>query len=307
LGFRKRNRFTSEILSRWRYPSFKVAAVACFSLLLILLIFLLAFAVPSYAASGYYTVKKGDSLWLIAQRYGTSVAALKRVNGLRTEALKPGQVLRLPPRKATAVGARSRGSALTYTVREGDCLWLLARRWGVSVAAIKEANNLKTESLKPGQVLCIPRAPRARGQVAKAVAHRTLLAARSGDIARELLSYAQSLLGTRYRWAGEDPVTGFDCSGFTKHVFARFGVTLPHSAAAQSSYGVPVSRGELVPGDLLLFRTYGPGIDHAGIYLGDGRFIHASSRGGSVRIDTLAEAYWNSHFVAARRLLNGNR
>ncbi|MGQ9512456.1 C40 family peptidase [Thermodesulfitimonas sp.] len=207
------------------------------------------FSPPAFAKSGYYTVKRGDSLWVIARRYGTSVAALKRVNNLRSEALNPGQVLRLPQPRWTSVRA-----------------------------------------VRP-----------------KVVAHRAPLPARSGDDIRDLLAYARSLLGIRYRWAGESPATGFDCSGFTKHVFGRFGVALPHSAAAQYSCGVPVARAELMPGDLLLFRISGSGIDHAAIYCGDERFIHASSCGGCVRVDALTEPYWSSHLVGARRLLEAKR
>ncbi|MFZ5981086.1 MAG: C40 family peptidase [Candidatus Zixiibacteriota bacterium] len=116
------------------------------------------------------------------------------------------------------------------------------------------------------------------------------------------MNFAQSFLGTPYRWAGESP-SGFDCSGFTRYVFGKFGVSLPHSAAAQFSCGTPVQRSELAPGDLLLFHTLSPGIDHAAIYCGGGRFIHASSRGGCVKTDSLNENYWDTHLVGARRVL----
>jgi len=197
----------------------------------------------------------------------------------------------------------------SYTVKKGDSLWVIARRCGTSVAALKRANNLRSEMLKPGQVLRIPRPQKAlrRTARAKTVARRAPLPARSGDDIHDLLAYARSLLGIRYRWAGESPTTGFDCSGFTKYVFGRFGVALPHSAAAQYSCGIPVARAELIPGDLLLFRTSGSGIDHAAIYCGDGRFIHASSCGGCVRVDALTEPYWSSHLVGARRLLELKR
>ncbi|RPF42685.1 LysM domain-containing protein [Thermodesulfitimonas autotrophica] len=196
-----------------------------------------------------------------------------------------------------------------YTVKQGDSLWVIARRCGTSVAALKQANNLRSEALKPGQVLRIPRPQGTPGQTARAraAARRAPLPARSGDDIHDLLTYARSLLGIRYRWAGESPATGFDCSGFTKHVFGRFGVALPHSAAAQYSCGVPVARAELMPGDLLFFHTSGSGIDHAAIYCGDGRFIHASSCGGCVRVDALTEPYWSSHLVGARRLLEVKR
>lgn len=216
-------------------------------------------------------------------------------------------LLPVPPNAGAAATGASRGE-FKYTVKQGDCLWLIARRYQTTVEALKLANNLRSEKLRPGQILRIPstRNTRVFGRGANPVVTRSPLPSRSGDVIRDLLDYARSLLGTPYRWAGESPAAGFDCSGFTKHVFGRFGISLPHSAAAQSTCGIPVSRSELLPGDLLLFRTSGRGIDHAAIYLGDGRFIHASSRGGCVRLDSLGEPYWSSHFVGARRLLGSS-
>lgn len=194
-----------------------------------------------------------------------------------------------------------------YKVKEGDCLWIIAQRNRVSVNSIKRVNGLKSDFLKPGQLLLIPvKSQAGRGSAGnrlQSTAKPYIAPSRSTDAVRGLLDYALSFLGTRYRWSGESPDTGFDCSGFTKFIFGRFGCSLPHSAAEQVSCGMPVERGELSPGDLLLFRTLGPRIDHAAIYCGGGKFIHASSRGGCVRVDSLDEEFWDTHFVAARRLL----
>jgi len=207
----------------------------------------------------------------------------------------------LSPSAATAV------EKIYYRVKKGDCLWSIARHYRVSVDTLKQANGLRSDLIKPGQVLSIPGKGVPVGGVQptapKPGTSGVKLPSRSGDLVRELLDYAWSLRGVRYRWAGESPATGFDCSGFTKHVFGRFGVSLPHSAAAQSGCGIPVARDELAPGDLLLFHTYGSGIDHAAIYCGEGRFIHASSRGGCVRVDSLAENYWDTRLVGIRRVL----
>ncbi|MEW6770985.1 MAG: NlpC/P60 family protein [Bacillota bacterium] len=198
-----------------------------------------------------------------------------------------------------------------YRVKKGDCLWRIARQHGVTVSALKQANSLRTDLIMPGQVLYIPGVvplQPAKPTVPETVYGRSPNASsRSGDnVIRDLLEYAWSLRGVRYRWAGENPATGFDCSGFTKHVFGRFGVSLPHLASAQYRCGIPVKREELAPGDILLFHTYS-GIDHVAIHCGQGTFIHASSRGGGVRVDSLAERYWDTHFVGARRLLETER
>lgn len=255
-----------------------------------------------------YTVKQGDCLWLIAQRHGVTVEALVTANGLKSDLITPGQVLSIPGKNInSAPPPVSTSSSIKYKVVQGDCLWLIARRHGVTVEAIRQANSLTSDLLQSGQVLIIPGDTSAKTSTVNsgsAPAVSSSLPSRSGSVVQDLLSYARSLLGTRYRWAGESPDTGFDCSGFTKHVFGRFGVNLPHSAAAQNSSGVAVRREEIAPGDILLFKTYGSGVDHAVIYCGDGWFIHASSRGGCVRMDSLTEQYWDTHFVGARRLLS---
>lgn len=95
-----------------------------------------------------YTVKSGDTLWLLANRYGTTVDAIKRLNGLTSDILQIGQVLRIPVSQAQQY--------ITYTVRSGDTLWLLANRYGTTVDAIKSMNGLTSDNLSIGQVLRIP-------------------------------------------------------------------------------------------------------------------------------------------------------
>ena len=94
-----------------------------------------------------YTVKAGDSLWLIAQRYGTTVSAIKQANGLTSDVLQIGQVLRIPV---------SQSPYVEYTVRAGDTLWELSRRYGTTVETIRQANGLTSNVLQIGQVLRIP-------------------------------------------------------------------------------------------------------------------------------------------------------
>jgi cell wall-associated NlpC family hydrolase len=117
-----------------------------------------------------------------------------------------------------------------------------------------------------------------------------------------LLTLAVSLRDIRYRFGGHDPSTGFDCSGFVRYVFRHaLGVSLPHNSRRQFSAGTTVERKALRPGDLVFFRTAGKHISHVGIYLDDGRFIHAPSRGEHVRVDSLDESYWANRYAGARR------
>ena len=121
---------------------------------------------------------------------------------------------------------------------------------------------------------------------------------------QNLVNYAVSYEGVSYVRGGTNPDKGFDCSGFVRYVFDRTeGIVLPHSAKALSQIGSRIKMSEMLPGDLVFFRTLRNRISHVGIYLGNGEFIHASStQSGSVMISNLKDSYWVKHFSLARRL-----
>jgi cell wall-associated NlpC family hydrolase len=112
-------------------------------------------------------------------------------------------------------------------------------------------------------------------------------------------SVAQRYLGIPYRWGGESPGTGFDCSGFVMYVFSRVGVSLPRVVSAQYRVGAPVSRRSLRPGDIVFFN----GLGHDGIYIGGGRFVHSPSTGDVVKISSIHDSYYHSRWVGARRVV----
>ena len=114
----------------------------------------------------------------------------------------------------------------------------------------------------------------------------------------QVVSIALQYLGIPYVWGGSSPSSGFDCSGFVQYVYAQVGVYLPHHAASQFAYGVPVSREQLEPGDLIFFD----GLGHVGIYIGGGQFVHAPHTGDVVKISSIYEDWYYSGFVGARRL-----
>ncbi|HEV2471673.1 MAG TPA: SH3 domain-containing C40 family peptidase, partial [Chthonomonadales bacterium] len=108
--------------------------------------------------------------------------------------------------------------------------------------------------------------------------------------------------GIPYRYGGVSR-NGFDCSGFTRYLFGLRGIALPHSARAQAQFGVAIPRTELRPGDLVFFHTVTRGISHVGVYVGKGKFVHASSRReGGVREDSLSSGYYRAAYRAARRV-----
>jgi cell wall-associated NlpC family hydrolase len=123
------------------------------------------------------------------------------------------------------------------------------------------------------------------------------------DGAQELAVYALGLLGVRYRFGGESPESGLDCSGLVRHVFQQVtGVTLPRTAAEMSRVGDGIARHELEPGDLVFFNTRRMPFSHVGIYLGDNRFVHAPARGREVEVADLSNRYWQRQFNGARRV-----
>lgn len=117
------------------------------------------------------------------------------------------------------------------------------------------------------------------------------------------LVHALQVLGVHYRFGGSSPDTGFDCSGLVAHVFERsWGLLLPRSTAQQKSVGNPVRLKELQPGDLVFYNTRNRPYSHVGIYLGEGRFVHAPRTGARVRVENVYTPYWRTRFNGARRL-----
>ena len=122
--------------------------------------------------------------------------------------------------------------------------------------------------------------------------------------ADELIGSAMGLLGVAYRYGGTSASTGFDCSGFMQHIFKRaMGVNLPRTSAEQAQMGVAVSRSELQPGDMVFFRTMGPGrISHVGLYIGNNNFIHAPRTGKRIEITSLGHKSWSAKYAFGRRV-----
>ena len=120
---------------------------------------------------------------------------------------------------------------------------------------------------------------------------------------RELALHALSLVGIPYRFGGTSPDSGFDCSGLVFYVYQRgMGLALPRDTQRLSEVGASVLAEELEPGDLVFFNTTGRAYSHVGIYLGEGRFIHAPTTGGTVQLVDIRHRYWQLRYDGARRL-----
>ncbi len=201
--------------------------------------------------------------------------------------------------------ARSAGSFAELWISLAACR-SLARR-SLSMVAIVAAGSLlslqgidsaRAQEVRPDTIVVGGTEPAAPEPAAvQSLADRAL------NSAQEMAMQAMGMIGIRYTFGGRNPDTGFDCSGLVRYVFDRVtGRLLPHNSYEMARMGTSVGQGELEPGDLVFFNTRGKRFSHVGIYVGDGRFIHAPSRGGRVHIVNMDGQYWASRFNGARRL-----
>jgi len=147
-------------------------------------------------------------------------------------------------------------------------------------------------------------------QPAEPVAVIPTIAPQQSGAAEDVLFTALGLVGTPYRYGGNTPDGGFDCSGLINYVYrGAAGLLLPRTTGEMSRIGGgAVRRDALQTGDLLFFATSGGRrVSHAAIYVGEGRFVHAPSSGGTVRLDSLNNRYWQKHYLSAKRVLDNER
>ncbi|HET6514560.1 MAG TPA: LysM peptidoglycan-binding domain-containing protein [Thermodesulfovibrionales bacterium] len=254
----------------------------------------------------YHTVKKGDSLSSLSKKYSVPLKDLKELNNIKKpKRLKPGQTLIV--RK---IGPK------TYTVKKGDTISRIAKRFNISSDDIMEFNDLETEDLKPGQTLLLEALAEEADANSCPVPFEAAIAEdikslsespelESLDLKERVILFAKKMLNIPYRFGGSS-LMGIDCSGYVQKVFGFLNMTLPRSAREQFHVGETVAHGDLSIGDLVFFRTYASFPSHVGIYLGNNLFIHASSRGKKVKIDSLETPYYLKRFIGAKRLLTND-
>lgn len=213
------------------------------------------------------------------------------------------------PRAAAVVSENTRTSSTSGHVAVADSAVMeaLARRKNWTDPRSSLVNPVKVKD-PAGD-----RRSELRAEVSNPKAHRSMvdqpgqLMARASEPVQsgtneDLIREALRNRGARYVWGGASR-GGFDCSGFMCYLFARQrGLKLPHSASAQARMGTPVDSDSLLAGDLVFFSTYRAGISHVGMYLGDGKFIHAANSRRDVRIDPLTQGYYANRLKAARRI-----
>lgn len=121
------------------------------------------------------------------------------------------------------------------------------------------------------------------------------------ELRREVIQYAENFIGKPYVFGAEGPET-FDCSGLTKYIYKKFDIDLPHYTGTQWGCGKGICKNDLKEGDLVFFNTTGD-LSHVGIYIGNNNFIHAPSKGKTVKINSLNENYYRDRYAGARRVV----
>lgn len=198
---------------------------------------------------------------------------------------------------------RAAAAAQTHTVQSGETLWRIAARYHASASAIAQGNRLVNPNrLALGQRLVIPTVASSRGTVIPARRRASDSPEPALPVSREsaIITRAKRLIGIPYRWGGSTP-TGFDCSGFVSYVLATVRIHLPRTTFDMFAQGQPVDKAEMQVGDLLFFETISPGPSHTGLYVGDHRFVHASSGSGRVVVTSLDDRYYGPRFLGVRR------
>ncbi|MEW6616131.1 MAG: NlpC/P60 family protein [Thermodesulfobacteriota bacterium] len=256
----------------------------------------------------FHKAKKGDTLLSLSKKYSLSVSELKEINNLRSTKIKIGQRIVLKRSKAnTYAGSKIK----TYTVKRGDSIWKIAKRFNIDADELKGINNLKTDRLKPGsKILLEQKAEPVKtktNEIPLLQAHTDeeiegVLESEKYSLEKKVTLIAKKFLNIPYRFGGNS-LNGIDCSAFVKKVYGMIDINLPRSAREQFSEGNSVVKEELSVGDLVFFRTYASFPSHVGIYLGDNLFIHASSIDKKVTIDSLETPYYMKRFIGGKKVI----
>lgn len=285
----------------------------------------LFFGSAAYSAT-IHKVKGGETLQRIAKRHHITVEQLKNLNNLRSDNLRPGQRLtvgrvqkdtstkKLAGRKKVKqqqieVAADEQDpDFIEYRVLKGDTVEKLADKFGADKQDIVDLNALKKGKLTPGTKLLIPKEASDDESLVEPSVDlnrvRPLKCWKDEEEQGFLVKVANSFSGAPYKYGG-DSVRGLDCSAFVRKMYGLFDVQLPRTAREQFESGMRIDKANLVKGDLVFFRTkrHAKHPTHVGIYIGEGKFIHASSvmkRG--VKIDSLSDGYFGRTYTGAVRV-----
>jgi cell wall-associated NlpC family hydrolase len=256
-----------------------------------------------------YVVRSGDSLSVIGARFNLSVSQLKTMNQLTTDTIYVGQTLNVSSARFNAAMTKVPAAS---TVTEKPAVTsdsATAEKPAVtSDSTVTEKPAVTSDSAtteKPAvtsdsTAVEKPAVTSDSTAVEKPAVTSDSTAAKKSEVTsaskvQSIIDEAKKYIGSPYRWGGNTPA-GFDCSGFTKYVFDKQGVSLPRTAASQWDAATPVNSPSI--GDLVFFETYKVGPSHVGIYLGNNKFISAASSG--VTISDMTSTYWKTRYLGAK-------
>ena len=213
----------------------------------------------------------------------------------RASTASPAKLSKSPtPTAATRSATASTAAAASTTAAAATTATTAAAATASTAAAAAAASALMSGGATLGPPVAVAAATAPSGTSA------------STDFAAEVVFRALSLLGVNYRFGGNSPAAGLDCSGLVRLVFSEVtGLTLPRRSDEMSRVGGSVDKSELQPGDLVFFNTLRMPFSHVGIFIGNGQFVHSPSSGSSVRVENMNLSYWQSRFNGARRLIAG--
>ena len=293
------------------------------------LLFTLSMTTVSVQAAIKHKIKSGETLTSIAKKHHTSITKVRKVNGMKKgEVLRLGKVLTIPTKNTYS----------KYSIKKGDTLSALARKHKTSIRKLRKANGMsKNETLIIGKTLKVPHT-KTTYKIAKntkksssknltsSIAKLDSINLKTQKVVQKkdtfalsdifsrvdkqelatctrLTTDAKKKLGKKYVWGASGRGNTYDCSSFTKYVYRKNGITIPRTSIMQSKHGTYVKRKDLKKGDLIFFDTSKKRkgyVNHVGIYLGDNKFIHASSAKKKVVVSNLSRFY-GQRYKGARR------
>ena len=297
-----------------------------------LFVLLLLLSFSSTVLATQYKVKNGDTLYSISKKFGVSVKQIKQDNNLQQSKVKKDQVLNISTKESSKNTVKSKSKQNYYIVKKGDTLSEIARKTQLPLKKIMALNHVNQRSLRVGQRLVLARKAKVPeepayvkvnedleedlddaltdedientsniGEQDESLKKEELLGKwNSPDEVHLFVKVATGFIGAPYRFGGSS-LKGIDCSSFVQKIYKIFDITLPRNAAQQSKVGISVSREKLTEGDLVFFHTK-RSLGHVGIYIGNNEFVHASSKGKTIRVDSLDTPYYQKRFQRAVRV-----